>query len=299
MDWLDAWKVSSVVIAGTLGIVGAVTETKTHGKITRWGKITIAGILISTSGGAIAQYFETANDAQKAAEAANHAVEIGKDLQASLAKTDIAIAKTDTTIRQVHRLFGQFGPNPSVEIIYRGNCNTITWQKVCGELKASHANKISIANVKAANARLLAPIHVNLWMRKEKQSEDRIESLYEFRGDPKTDKAFVTLDYDYPASDHPAQIIVMISGRAKVLTALGSASLDDMDGAVIQAFSSSWIFSQADFWDLLIMTQSGAPLHISRVGLRPEQLRVSRLSNGEPSGLRFEYIVPKEINRSY
>ncbi len=48
MDFVSAWKASSIVLTGAFGILGLLTEFKEKqtGKITRWGYISLGGIVI-------------------------------------------------------------------------------------------------------------------------------------------------------------------------------------------------------------------------------------------------------------
>jgi hypothetical protein len=69
IDFVDIWKAASIVLAGAFGILGLLTEYKDQNKhITKWGRISLVGILFSTSMGLVAGVKE-AFDKQSAKEA--------------------------------------------------------------------------------------------------------------------------------------------------------------------------------------------------------------------------------------
>jgi hypothetical protein len=67
MDFVSVWKASSIVLTGAFGVLGLLTEfkDKESRKITHWGYVSLAGILVSTILGAAAQIKESADDAEK------------------------------------------------------------------------------------------------------------------------------------------------------------------------------------------------------------------------------------------
>jgi hypothetical protein len=85
VDFVMAWKAISIVFTGAFGILGLATDFKnkhTH-KITKWGRVSLIGIIVSTILGVAAQLKESSDDAAKA----------------------LALAqKSDDTLQQVHRL---------------------------------------------------------------------------------------------------------------------------------------------------------------------------------------------------
>jgi hypothetical protein len=85
MDFVSAWKASSIVLTGAFGILGLVKDykDKTTNRITLWGQVSLAGILLSTILGVAAQLKESSDNASKA----------------------LALArKTDRTLQEVERL---------------------------------------------------------------------------------------------------------------------------------------------------------------------------------------------------
>jgi hypothetical protein len=51
MDFVSAWKAVSIALTGAFGMVGMLTENKDKetGKLTRWGRVSFGGIVLSTT----------------------------------------------------------------------------------------------------------------------------------------------------------------------------------------------------------------------------------------------------------
>jgi len=64
-DWVAAWKAASVVLTGFFGVLGLLTDFKKDGSVTRWGYISLTGILVSTVLGTAAQLKESSDDAKR------------------------------------------------------------------------------------------------------------------------------------------------------------------------------------------------------------------------------------------
>jgi hypothetical protein len=86
MDFVPTWKVVSIALTGAFGILGLVKDFKDKqtNQITRWGRVSLAGILISTCFGIVAQFKESSE--QQASSAKNQArmLEILSDIQLNL-----------------------------------------------------------------------------------------------------------------------------------------------------------------------------------------------------------------------
>jgi hypothetical protein len=67
-DWITAWKAISILLTGTFGIIGLATDfrNKHTKKVTKWGWLSLCGIIISTVCGTLAQIKESQDDAAKA-----------------------------------------------------------------------------------------------------------------------------------------------------------------------------------------------------------------------------------------
>jgi hypothetical protein len=64
MDYIAAWKATSIAFTGAFGVVGLLRDYKDKktGKITKWGAFSLGGILLSTCCGIAVQLKESADD---------------------------------------------------------------------------------------------------------------------------------------------------------------------------------------------------------------------------------------------
>lgn len=83
MTFVAIWKTSSIVLTGLFGILGLLTEFKDKDtkKVTRWGYISMLGIIVSTILGAGAQVLETQDDANKALKLATESQKMLSGIQ--------------------------------------------------------------------------------------------------------------------------------------------------------------------------------------------------------------------------
>jgi hypothetical protein len=85
LDFVSIWKASSIVLAGAFGILGLLTEFKDKDKkITKWGRISLIGILVTTLLGVIAQVKESSDSSDKALALAKKSDETLNDIERSL-----------------------------------------------------------------------------------------------------------------------------------------------------------------------------------------------------------------------
>lgn len=86
MDFVAAWKASSIILTGAFGILGLLTEFKDKEKkaITKWGYIALAGIVISTAFGTAAQLKESRDNAKAALAVALRSERTLTNIQRSL-----------------------------------------------------------------------------------------------------------------------------------------------------------------------------------------------------------------------
>jgi hypothetical protein len=73
--FLQTVKVASVLIAAVLGVIGTQHEFKSRGKLTRWGRLTVLGIVVTSILAIVAQLAETQMASSATLEAANKARE--------------------------------------------------------------------------------------------------------------------------------------------------------------------------------------------------------------------------------
>lgn len=111
MDFVSAWKASSIVLTGAFGILGLATEfrNKHTKKITRWGYFSLLGIVISTACGTAAQIIESSDDAAKA-------------LKVSIT--------TATMLSGVERLLTPSGI-PTVRLVMGAPCSDAVYRQFC------------------------------------------------------------------------------------------------------------------------------------------------------------------------
>lgn len=118
MDLLLLWKATSIVLTGLFGILALLTEykDKASGKITFWGKISLAGILVSTVCGLTAQFAEQSRAEIKRAEEATRA--------RALAET------TSATLKEVARLLTPL-ENPLFSLQFEVPCDAEPYKTYC------------------------------------------------------------------------------------------------------------------------------------------------------------------------
>jgi hypothetical protein len=68
MDFVTIWKASSILLTGAFGILGLLTEFKEKEtkRITKWGRVSLLGIVVTTTLGFVAQLKQSVDDAHKA-----------------------------------------------------------------------------------------------------------------------------------------------------------------------------------------------------------------------------------------
>ncbi len=89
IDFVAAWKASSIVLTGAFGVLGLLKDFKDKkGKITKWGRISLAGILLSTGLGVIAQLMESSKAERTERDTAAQTLGIVRDIQRGLSPLD-------------------------------------------------------------------------------------------------------------------------------------------------------------------------------------------------------------------
>lgn len=116
MDFVAIWKASSIVLTGGFGILGLVKDfkDKSTNKVTKWGYVSLAGILVSTTFGVAAQLKESSDDAARAL---------------ALAK------KTDATLGEIERILQPI-QDPTITLKFRVRCS-LPYQEFCNRVDAS------------------------------------------------------------------------------------------------------------------------------------------------------------------
>lgn len=92
MDFVTAWKATSIVLTGAFGVLGLLKDfkDKNTGQVTKWGRLSLAGILLSSGLGVIAQFKESSRQEQSRQTTANQTLALAQ--------------KTDQTVQDLQRI---------------------------------------------------------------------------------------------------------------------------------------------------------------------------------------------------
>ena len=111
IEFVTAWKAISIVFTGAFGILGLATEFKDkHHNITKWGRISLIGIVVSTIFGVAAQLKESADDAAKARTTSEKTLQLVKN--------------SDDTLSNIQKLLLPTIENPHIETVFTLSCKT-------------------------------------------------------------------------------------------------------------------------------------------------------------------------------
>ena len=122
MDFVSVWKAVSIVLTGAFGILGLLTEFKdkhTH-SVSRWGWLSLSGILISTVLGTIAQIKESRDDAKHALSLAEQSTTTLKEIEMLLSPVKVRI----------------------VSFWLVADCGGADFAKICASLESSKASEL-------------------------------------------------------------------------------------------------------------------------------------------------------------
>lgn len=121
IDWVYWWKLISIFSTGGFGILALLTKYKTDdGTITRWGKISLAGIVTSTLFGAAAQVKES-SDKEVAARAARE-------------QTLLLVQETKRSVEGIERTLDKLSEPLDAEMILELPC-VGEWKDTCALAK--------------------------------------------------------------------------------------------------------------------------------------------------------------------
>jgi len=129
MDVVTLWKVVSLILTGSFGILGLLKEFKSKetGRITGWGLISLVGILASTTLGTFAQFREWAHQQESRANTAEKTLQL--------------LQNTDQAVRDIGRLLSPL-EEPRIDVIFISPCKD-QFQRFCDKL-ASDSNVQSV-----------------------------------------------------------------------------------------------------------------------------------------------------------
>lgn len=123
MDFITLWKTISIGITAAFGALGILTETKDKatGKTTKYGYLTLAGIIISAAIGMVAQYKEQSDQERTRTEISNQTLKIAKS-------TEVAVADIKRVITDIGK--------PRLSITFGIKCKD-ELRLFCDEVKAT------------------------------------------------------------------------------------------------------------------------------------------------------------------
>lgn len=145
MDFPSAWKASSIVLTGAFGVLGLLKDFKdkqTH-KVTRWGYLSLAGILISTAFGVVAQLKETSDNAAKAFELAK--------------KSDATLQKEDIALQQLQRTLSPSVSTSRIYVVLSPPCQDDQFKHFCAEVEKVSWGLLNLPNFQAPYLRMWPP----------------------------------------------------------------------------------------------------------------------------------------------
>lgn len=143
-EFPSAWKVASIALTGCFGILGLVTEFKnpTTKKLTMWGGISLAGIVISTSLGIVAQVKEL-SEQQKTAK--HQQDKIAEDTKQTLEISQ----RTNEAVVNLRRLVTPKEPS-HITITLSASCSNEYLAKFCRKVDAL-ATRVKARHVASDN----------------------------------------------------------------------------------------------------------------------------------------------------
>ena len=128
IDFVTAWKAISIALTGAFGILGLATDFKNKHtkKITRWGWVSLIGIVVSSVCGVAAQLKESLDDATKAKDNSAQALALAK--------------KMDTALTEIERGLSAL-EEPRIGLVLDIDCDSSKYATFCTSiLNASRIN---------------------------------------------------------------------------------------------------------------------------------------------------------------
>jgi hypothetical protein len=118
MDFVTAWKATSVVLTGAFGILGLLKDFKNKetGQVTKWGRVSLAGILLSSGLGVVAQLKESSDQERSRQATANQTLALAQ--------------KTDLAVRDLQRLLSPFD-EPRFNLFFYTSCENPKFKTFC------------------------------------------------------------------------------------------------------------------------------------------------------------------------
>jgi hypothetical protein len=136
MDFVSAWKAISIGFTGLFGLMGLLTENKDKdtGKLTKWGMVSLIGIVLSTTLGVSAQLKETSDEGRRREAAAAETIKLLQQTGAAVSDTQRLLAKTDLAVVDIRRLLSPLEIS-SITFEMIGSCVREEFEKFCKDIK--------------------------------------------------------------------------------------------------------------------------------------------------------------------
>lgn len=122
MDFVTAWKASSIILTGAFGVLGLMKEYKDKitNRITIWGRVSLAGILVSSLCGLAAQIEETS---------AQEKARVGTAQQ-----TLALLERTDRAVKDIQRTLSPLD-QPQITFNFEADCREPILATYCKGIK--------------------------------------------------------------------------------------------------------------------------------------------------------------------
>jgi hypothetical protein len=281
MDFVTAWKACSIVLTGGFGILGLLKDFKDgSGRVTKWGYVSLAGIVLSTALGVAAQVKESIGDAEKALE---------------LAK------KTDATLNEVERLLTPFS-EPTIHLDFRIPCEDKTNKSHCEQFDLrSKSSSLSFdvwKNWFTGDGRIVFSCYIRIF--KDKDAAQRyVEGTVAQSSSDKShgDLVFEVIAYNYGEKpelnlastlndrrDKGLDIDVSQSPEQQIVQNLGGIkSMRDISGATVLVEPGTRNVLEKLPLDFLALFFKNGQVLVSKPG------SIERIRIGDTAGYRFQF----------
>ena len=124
MDFVSAWKAVSIVMTGAFGVLGLIKDFKDKdtGKVTGWGRVSLAGIILSSSLGVAAQLKETSDQEKTRVDAAK--------------QTFALLQNTAQAIKGIQRTLSPL-TEPVISLDFDTPCSNEMYKPICERVKST------------------------------------------------------------------------------------------------------------------------------------------------------------------
>jgi hypothetical protein len=126
MDWVSLWKAASIVLTGAFGVLGLLKDYKDRatGRITVAGRISLAGILLSSTFGLLVQLKERSDQERARAETAR--------------QTLVLAQNTAKTVKDLQRMLSPL-EEPKLNLVFKLACDG-SFKEVCEHRRQAPAS---------------------------------------------------------------------------------------------------------------------------------------------------------------